>query len=218
MTIRVLIADDHAIVRSGLGMLINAQEDMEVVGYAADGKEACEKAWEVRPNVVLMDLSMPPGENGLTATARLKETAPDIQVLVLTMHDDEEYLFRVLQAGAAGYILKSAPDLDLITAIRSVNQGMAYLYPSATKSLIEEFLQMVKNGEEQAKYDILTDREKEVLVLIAKGFSNKEIAERLTVSVKTVESHKAHIMEKLHLRTRPDLVRYAIKKGWLDFE
>ncbi|UED78022.1 response regulator transcription factor [Brevibacillus sp. DP1.3A] len=215
---RVLIADDHAIVRSGLGMLINAQEDMEVVGYAADGKEACEKAWEVQPNVVLMDLSMPPGENGLTATARLKETAPDIQVLVLTMHDDEEYLFRVLQAGAAGYILKSAPDLDLITAIRSVNQGMAYLYPSATKSLIEEFLQMVKNGEEQAKYDILTDREKEVLVLIAKGFSNKEIAERLTVSVKTVESHKAHIMEKLHLRTRPDLVRYAIKKGWLDFE
>ncbi|OUQ88561.1 DNA-binding response regulator [Brevibacillus brevis] len=218
MSIRVLIADDHAIVRSGLGMLINAQEDMEVVGYAADGKEACEKTWEVRPNVVLMDLSMPPGENGLTATARLKETAPDIQVLVLTMHDDEEYLFRVLQAGAAGYILKSAPDLDLITAIRSVNQGMAYLYPSATKSLIEEFLQMVKNGEEQAKYDILTDREKEVLVLIAKGFSNKEIAERLTVSVKTVESHKAHIMEKLHLRTRPDLVRYAIKKGWLDFE
>ncbi|MGK5510142.1 response regulator transcription factor [Brevibacillus formosus] len=218
MTIRVLIADDHAIVRSGLGMLINAQEDMEVVGYAADGKEACEKAWEVQPNVVLMDLSMPPGENGLTATARLKETAPDIQVLVLTMHDDEEYLFRVLQAGAAGYILKSAPDLDLITAIRSVNQGMAYLYPSATKSLIEEFLQMVKNGEEQTKYDILTDREKEVLVLIAKGFSNKEIAEQLTVSVKTVESHKAHIMEKLHLRTRPDLVRYAIKKGWLDFE
>ncbi|MFF0829611.1 response regulator [Brevibacillus sp. NPDC003359] len=218
MTIRVLIADDHAIVRSGLGMLINAQEDMEVIGYAADGKEACEKAWEVRPDVVLMDLSMPPGENGLTATARLKETAPDIQVLVLTMHDDEEYLFRVLQAGAAGYILKSAPDLDLITAIRSVNQGMAYLYPSATKSLIEEFLQMVKNGEEQVKYDILTDREKEVLVLIAKGFSNKEIAEQLTVSVKTVESHKAHIMEKLHLRTRPDLVRYAIKKGWLDFE
>ncbi|MGG1660451.1 response regulator [Brevibacillus sp. NRS-1366] len=218
MAIRVLIADDHAIVRSGLGMLINAQTDMEVVGYAADGKEACEKAWEIRPDVVLMDLSMPPGENGLTATARLKETTTGIQVLVLTMHDDEEYLFRVLQAGAAGYILKSAPDLDLIAAIRSVSNGMAYLYPSATKSLIEEFLQMVKNGEEQVKYDILTDREKEVLVLIAKGFSNKEIAEQLTISVKTVESHKAHIMEKLHLRTRPDLVRYAIKKGWLDFE
>ncbi|WP_421617261.1 response regulator [Brevibacillus sp. TJ4] len=218
MSIRILIADDHAIVRSGLGMLINAQEDMQVVGYAADGKEACEKALELRPDVVLMDLSMPPGENGLTATARLKETAPEIQVLVLTMHDDEEYLFRVLQAGAAGYILKSAPDLDLIQAIRTVVQGDAYLYPSATKSLIEEFLAMVKKGEEQAKYEILTEREKEVLVLIAKGFSNKEIAEQLVVSVKTVESHKAHIMEKLHLRTRPDLVRYAIKKGWLDFE
>lgn len=218
MAIRVLVADDHAIVRSGLGMLINSHADMEVVGYAADGKEACEKAAELLPDVVLMDLSMPPGENGLTATARLKETLPAIQVLVLTMHDDEEYLFRVLQAGAAGYILKSAPDLDLIAAIRTVFTGMAYLYPSATKSLIEEFLQMVKTGEEQAKYEILTEREKEVLVLIAKGFSNKEIAEQLTVSVKTVESHKAHIMEKLHLRTRPDLVRYAIKKGWLDFE
>lgn len=218
MSIRILIADDHAIVRSGLGMLINAQEDMQVVGYAADGKEACEKAKELRPDVVLMDLSMPPGENGLTATARLKEQAPEIQVLVLTMHDDEEYLFRVLQAGASGYILKSAPDLDLIQAIRTVVQGHAYLYPSATKSLIEEFLSMVKSGEEQAKYEILTEREKEVLVLIAKGFSNKEIAEQLVVSVKTIESHKAHIMEKLHLRTRPDLVRYAIKKGWLDFE
>mgnify|MGYP001314738209 FL=1 len=218
MPIRVLIADDHAIVRSGLGMLINAQEDMQVVGYASDGKEACEKAMELRPDVVLMDLSMPPGENGLTATARLKESAPDIQVLVLTMHDDEEYLFQVLQAGASGYILKSAPDLDLIHAIRTVMNGDAYLYPSATKSLIEEFLQMVKNGDDQAKYEILTDREKEVLVLIAKGFSNKEIAEQLVVSVKTIESHKAHIMEKLHLRTRPDLVRYAIKKGWLDLE
>jgi len=218
MPIRVLIADDHAIVRSGLGMLINAQEDMQVVGYASDGKEACEKALELRPDVVLMDLSMPPGENGLTATARLKESAPEIQVLVLTMHDDEEYLFQVLQAGASGYILKSAPDLDLINAIRTVMRGDAYLYPSATKSLIEEFLQMVKNGDEQAKYEILTDREKEVLVLIAKGFSNKEIAEKLVVSVKTVESHKAHIMEKLHLRSRPDLVRYAIKKGWLDLE
>jgi two-component system response regulator NreC len=218
MTIRVLISDDHAVVRSGLGMLIDVQPDMEVVGFASDGKEAYEKALEIRPDVVLMDLSMPPGENGISATARIKEAVPEVQVLVLTMHDDEEYLFRALQAGASGYILKSAPDFDLITAIRTVSKGQAYLYPSATKSLIEEFLQMVKNGEEQAKYEILTEREKEVLILIAKGFSNKEIAEKLTVSVKTVESHKAHIMEKLHLKTRPDLVRYAIKKGYLDFD
>lgn len=218
MAIRILIADDHAIVRSGLAMLINAQEDMEVVAFAADGKEAFEQAMLHSPDVILMDLSMPPGENGLSATTRIKEAAPQIHILVLTMHDDEEYLFRVLQAGASGYILKSAPDLDLITALHTVNQGAAYLYPSATKTLIQEFLQMVHKGEEQAKYEILTEREREVLTLIAKGFSNKEIAEQLIVSVKTVESHKAKIMEKLHMKTRPDLVRYAVKKGFLDFD
>ncbi|MGD8190991.1 response regulator [Brevibacillus ginsengisoli] len=218
MSIRVLIADDHAIVRSGLSMLIGAQEDMNVVGTAADGKEAYQKALELKPDIVLMDLSMPPGENGLSATTRLKADAPEIDILVLTMHDDEEYLFRVLQAGASGYILKSAPDLDLISAIRTVFQGAAYLYPSATKSLIQEFLQRVQKGEDQGKFDVLTDREREILVLIAKGYSNKEIAEQLIVSVKTVETHKSKIMEKLHLRTRPDLVRYAVKKGLLDFE
>jgi two-component system response regulator NreC len=218
VSIRILISDDHAIVRSGLAMLINAQEDMEVVGFAADGREAYEQAMRLKPDVILMDISMPPGENGLSATMRIKEAAPDIHILVLTMHDDEEYLFRMLQAGASGYILKSAPDLDLITAIRTVSQGAAYLYPSATKALIQEFLHMVQKGEEQAKFEVLTDREREVLVLIAKGYSNKEIAEQLIVSVKTVESHKAKIMEKLHLKTRPDLVRYAMKKGLLDFE
>ncbi len=218
MSIRVLIADDHAVVRSGLSMLINAQEDMEVVGTAADGKEAVEKALELRPDIVLMDLSMPPGENGLSATTRLKEAAPEIEILVLTMHDDEEYLFRVLQAGASGYILKSAPDMDLIAAIRTVHQGAAYLYPSATKSLIQEFLQRVQRGEDANQYHVLTDREREILVLIAKGYSNKEIAELLVVSVKTVETHKTKIMEKLHLKTRPELVRYAVKKGLLDFE
>lgn len=218
MSIRVLICDDHAIVRTGLSMLINAQNDMEVVGMAAEGKEAFEKAMELKPDVVLMDLSMPPGENGLSATKRIKQAEADMNILVLTMHDDEEYLFRVLQAGASGYILKSAPDLDLIIAIRTVHKGSAYLYPSATKSLILEFLQMVQKGEEKAKYEILTDREREVLVLVAKGFSNKEIAEQLTVSVKTIETHKAKIMEKLHLKTRPELVRYAMKKGLLDFE
>lgn len=218
MPIRVLICDDHAIVRAGLSMLINAQEDMQVVGMAAEGKEAFEKTLELKPDVVLMDLSMPPGENGLSATTRIKEADPDRNILVLTMHDDEEYLFRVLQAGASGYILKSAPDLDLINAIRTVQKGSAYLYPSATKALIQEFLQMVQQGEEKAKYEILTEREREVLVLVAKGFSNKDIAEQLVVSVKTVETHKAKIMEKLHLKTRPDLVRYAMKKGLLDFE
>lgn len=207
MTIRILIADDHAIVRTGLTLLIEAQEDMEVIGTAADGSEAFDKALQLKPDIVLMDLSMPPGENGLSATQRLKEAAPEIDVLILTMHDDEEYLFRVLQAGASGYVLKNAPDMELLSALRTVAQGAAYLYPSATKSLISEFLQRVKKGEDADSYQILTDREKEILTLIAKGYSNKEIAEQLIVSVKTVETHKAHIMEKLQLKTRPEIGR-----------
>ncbi|GIM47900.1 DNA-binding response regulator [Collibacillus ludicampi] len=218
MSIRVLIADDHAIVRSGLSMLINAQSDMEVVGAATDGREAVERALQLKPDVVLMDLSMPPGENGLSATARLKEAAPEIEVLILTMHEDEEYLFRVLQAGASGYILKSALDMDLIAAIRTVYQGAAYLYPSATKALIQEFLQRVQKGEDMEHYHVLSDREQEILSLVAQGYSNKEIAEKLIVSVKTVETHKAKIMEKLHLKTRPELVRYALRKGLLHLE
>ncbi|WP_236588198.1 response regulator [Tumebacillus amylolyticus] len=218
MAIRLLIADDHAIVRSGLSMLLNNQPDMEVIGTAADGGEAFDKALELRPDIVLMDLSMPPGENGLSATTRLKEAAPEIDILVLTMHDDEEYLFRLLQAGASGYLLKSAPDNDLLTAIRTIHSGAAYLHPSATKSLISEFLQRVHRGEDVERFQVLTDREQEILVLIAKGYANKEIAEKLIVSVKTVESHKAKIMEKLHMKTRPELVRYALKKGLLDFE
>ncbi|MFC7443029.1 response regulator [Laceyella putida] len=214
--VRILIADDHAIVRSGLSLLINSQPHMEVVGTAADGKEAVDLSLQLKPDVVLMDLSMPPGENGLTATKKLKETAPEINILVLTMHDDEEYLFRVLHAGASGYILKSAKDMELINAIQTVSQRAAYLYPSATKTLIQEFLFHVQKGEDVEHYNILTEREQEVLTLIAKGYSNKEIAEQLILSVKTVETHKSHIMEKLHLKTRPELVRYALKKGLLD--
>lgn len=218
MAIRILIADDHAIVRSGLTLLIQAHADLEVIDTAADGKEAVEKAIQLKPDVVLMDLSMPPGENGIVATTKCKAALPDVQILVLTMHDDEEYLFRVLEAGASGYILKSAPDVDLIHAIRTVASGDAYLYPSVTKSLIEEFLRRVQKGKEKDSYEILTDREKEILSYIAKGYSNKEVAEHLIVSVKTIESHKAKIMEKLHLKTRPELVRYAVKRGLLDFE
>jgi two-component system, NarL family, response regulator NreC len=218
VSIQVVIADDHAIVRSGLSMLINAQEDIEVVGMATDGGEAVDLALKLRPHIILMDLSMPPGENGLSATMRLRELAPEIGVLVLTMHDDEEYLFRVLQAGASGYILKSAPDIDLIVAIRTVYKGDAYLYPSATKTLIQEFMQRVQKGVDTDYFNVLTEREQEILVLVAKGYANKEIAEKLCVSVKTIETHKTKIMEKLQLKTRPELVRYAMKKGLLDFE
>ena len=216
--ITILIADDHAVVRSGLAMLINSQPDMEVVGVAADGREAVELAMKLLPEVVVMDLRMPPGENGLLATARLQELAPQINVLILTMHDDEEYLFQALKVGAAGYILKNAPDFDLIKAIRTVNQGEPYLYPSATKSLIGDFLRRKNKGAEIESFNLLTEREQQTLRLVAMGYGNKEVAEKLCLSVKTVKSYKAKIMEKLQLQTRPELVRYAMKKGLLDLE
>ncbi|MDF2633858.1 MAG: two component transcriptional regulator, LuxR family [Pelosinus sp.] len=218
MTIRVLIADDHAVVRSGLAMLINSQQDMQVVGVAADGREAVELGVKLLPQVALMDLSMPPGENGLIATARLKELLPETRVLILTMHDDEEYLFQSLKAGAVGYILKNAPDFDLLKAIRTVHQGESYLYPSAAKSLIEGFLRQGNKGEEFEPLQLLTEREKQTLRLVAMGYANKDIAGQLCLSVKTVEAYKARIMEKLHLKTRPEMVKYAMKKGLLDLE
>ncbi|MEK0315237.1 response regulator transcription factor [Cohnella sp. 56] len=216
--IRILVVDDHAIVRSGLIMLLGGKQEMEVVGEAADGDEAIAQAEALRPDVVLMDLSMPHGKDGLTATAELKKTLPDTAVLILTMHDDEGYLFRAIQSGASGYILKSAPHDELLSAIRHVAGGQAYLYPSATKRLMSDYLDKLKNGEHAGTYESLSDREKEILAKVAQGYSNKEIAEQLIISVKTVESHKSNLMEKLELRTRPDLVKFAMKKGLLTFD
>jgi len=216
--IRLLIVDDHAVVRSGLSMLLGAKPNIKVVGEASEGNEAIEKAEELKPNVILMDLSMPHGKDGLTATTEIKKMFPEIAILILTMHDDEEYLFRVIQAGASGYILKSAPHDELVSAIESVSTGQAYLYPSATKRLMSEYLEKLKQGDNNDIYELLSDREKEVLALIVKGYSNKEIAEQLVISVKTVETHKSNLMEKLKLKTRPELVKYAVKKGLLNYE
>ncbi|GAB2700890.1 response regulator [Paenibacillus thermoaerophilus] len=216
---KLLIVDDHAVVRSGLASLLDGKHGIAVVGEAGEGDEGIAKALELRPDVVLMDLSMPHGKDGLTATAELKKLAPEIAVLILTMHDDEEYLFRSIQAGASGYILKNAPHEELVSAIRSVAAGHAYLYPTATKRLMSEYLERLSGGGQPSDaYDTLSDREKEILSLTAKGYSNKEIAELLTISVKTVETHKSHVMEKLGLKTRPELVKYAAQKGLLQFE
>ena len=216
MPIKILLIDDHAVVRSGLMMLINAQKDMKVIGEAADGNEGIAKSLELNPDVVLMDLSMPHGRDGFSATSELKKTAPKVNILILTMHDDDEYLFRSLKAGATGYILKSAPSEDLLKAIRTVYKGEAYLYSSATKRLIEGYLSFAEKGEEDSI--LLTQREKEILSYVAMGYSNKDIAERLIISVKTVENHKAKIMEKLQFTSRPELVKYAMKKGLIDFD
>ncbi|MFC0212201.1 response regulator [Paenibacillus chartarius] len=219
MTLKLLIVDDHSVVRSGMAMLLNGKHDIEVVGEAAEGDEAIAKALELKPDIVLMDLSMPHGKDGMAASKELKQLAPDIHILILTMHDDDEYLFRAIQAGASGYILKSAPHDELLTALQTVAAGNAYLYPTATKRLMSEYLDRLKNGDSAAPVaETLSDREKEILSWTAKGYSNKEIAEHLVISVKTVETHKANLMEKLGIKTRPDLIKYALKKGLLHFD
>jgi two-component system, NarL family, response regulator NreC len=214
--IKILLVDDHAVVRMGLTMLLNTNPEMEVIGEASEGNEGIKKAKKLKPDVVVMDLSMPHGKDGLTATTELKKLMPEVNILILTMHDDEEYLFRAIQAGASGCILKSAPHDELMSAIESVASGDAYLHPSATKRLMEEYLGSIKQGSNDT-YNLLSEREKEVLTLIAKGYSNKEIAEQLVISVKTVETHKGNLMEKLQMKTRPELVEYAVKKGLLGY-
>lgn len=211
--IKILLVDDHAVVRMGLSMLLNNQQGIEVIAEASEGNEGIDKALELNPDVVIMDLSMPNGKDGLSATSELKKLLPNIAILILTMHDDEEYMFRAIEAGASGCILKIAPHGELVAAIRTVASGNAYLHPQATKRLMEEYL---KQGNTDS-YSLLSEREKEVLTLIAKGFSNKEMAEKLTISVKTVETHKGNLMEKLQMKTRPELVAFALKKGLLGY-
>ncbi|MCA1012294.1 response regulator transcription factor [Halobacillus halophilus] len=213
----IVIVDDHAVVRSGLMMLLDAVEDFNVIGEASEGNEAYQQVQEKNPSVVLMDLSMPHGKDGLSATSEIKKQFPETQILILTMHDDEEYLFRAIELGASGCILKNAPHEELVKAIRQVAGGDAYLYPSATKRLMEDYMSKLKNGAKTDSYRLLSDREREVLALVAKGFANKDIAAQLVISVKTVEAHKARVMEKLQLKTRPELVEYAWKKGLLGY-
>jgi two-component system, NarL family, response regulator NreC len=215
--IRVLIADDHAVLRAGLKMLLNAQPDIEVVGEASDGQEAVEQAQTLHPDVVLMDISMP-SLGGLEATKQIRHTLGRTQVLVLTMHDDESYLRQFLQAGAAGYVLKRAADTELTDAIRAVYRGDLFLYPSLAKALLAAYLQPPPDVQERKKREILSEREREVLQLVALGYTHQQIADRLCLSVKTVETHKKHAMEKLDLRGRAQLVRYALQRGWLESE
>lgn len=214
---KIIIADDHAVVRSGFMHILNFQRDMEVVATAADGLEAYDLVAKHKPDVLLMDLSMPPGESGLIATGKINEDFPDTKIVILTMYDDEEYLFHVLKNGASGYVLKNSPDEELFAAIRTVHDGGTYIQPSMATSLVREFVK--KDGEqvETDPFKILSKREIEVLPLVAKGYGNKEIAEKLYISVKTVEAHKAKLMEKLNLKSKPELVEYALKKKFLNF-
>lgn len=212
--IRVLLADDHGVLRAGLRALINAEADMVVVGEAADGREALEQARTLRPDVIVMDISMPVMD-GLEATRLIRQEALDCQVIMLTVHAEEEYLFQTLQAGGSGYVLKSAADTDLMEAIRKAHKGEVFLYPSAVKKLLGEYLKGVSASEEARHQERLTAREREVLKLTAEGFTNQEIAEKLVISPKTVDTYRQRIMEKLNLHHRSELVRYALRSGLL---
>lgn len=215
---KIVIADDHAVVRTGFSMILNFQEDMEVVGTAADGVEAYQMVMKYEPDVLIMDLSMPPGESGLIATSKILDSFPKTKILILTMYDDEEYLFHVLRSGARGYILKNAPDEQLLLAIRTVYKGETFIDPKMTTSLVKEFVQSSDDASySNDPFKILSKRELEILPLIAKGYGNKDIAEKLFVSIKTVEAHKTRIMDKLNLKSKPELVEYALKKKLLDF-
>jgi len=218
--VKIVIADDHAVVRTGFSMILNYQEDMDVVATAADGVEAYQKVLEYKPDVLILDLSMPPGESGLIATSKISESFPETKILILTMYDDEEYLFHVLKSGAKGYILKNSPDEQLILAVRTVYKDETYVDMKLTTSLVNEFVNQSssdKLSQSSDPFKVLSKRELEILPLIAKGYGNKEIAEKLFVSVKTVEAHKTHIMNKLNLKSKPELVEYALKKKLLDF-
>jgi DNA-binding NarL/FixJ family response regulator len=216
--LRILLADDHAIVRQGLRLLIDSQPEMTVIGEAADGDAVVAQAQSLHPDVVVMDISMP-GTNGLAATRMLKERQPAIVVLVLTRHEEDTYLQELLRAGASGYVLKQSPPPLLLQAIRVVAAGGIYLDPAITERVADGLLDGRQDrGLERdalAERPAISERESEVLRLVAVGHSNKEIADRLTISVKTVEVHKANAMRKLGLTGRVDIIRYGVLQGWL---
>jgi len=209
--IRVLIADDHGIVRGGLRLLLDRQPDMQVVAEAADGIEAVELALRARPDVCVLDVAMP-RMTGLQATHEIRAHAPDIAVLLLSMHDDERYLFEALQAGAAGYVLKREADQALLTAVRAVMRGEPFMTNAAERSLVREWMADDSTG----PVEPLTPREREVLKLIAEAHTNREIGELLHLAEKTVESHRANLLRKLGMRDRVELVRYAIRRGLIE--
>jgi two-component system response regulator NreC len=211
MTIRLLLVDDHAVVRSGLRMLLENERDVEIVGEASSASGAMELAISLKPMVILMDIGLP-DLSGIDATREIKKCMPDVFVVALTIHEDEEYFFKMLEAGASGYVPKRAAPEELLTAIRAAASGQVYLYPSLAKLLVRDFLDGGRASLEQASSD-LTDREQEVLTYLAEGANNAEIAASLVISPKTVARHRENIMRKLNLHSRAELVRYAIRKG-----
>jgi len=215
--IRVLLVDDHGIFRAGVRLLLQSQPDVEVVGEASDGREAVRLARELTPDVVLMDISMP-GVDGFEATREIRRLSERISVLALTMYESEEQLFRIIEAGANGYVPKKAVPTDLLAAIRAVHREGAFLHPSAARALLRDFATRSSQSRDRDGRDGLTDREVEVLKLLAAGHHNRDIGDILGIAVGTVERHRANIMEKLNLHSRTDLVKYAIRRKLVDVD
>ena len=207
---RILIADDFAIVRQGLKKVLDAKPDLEVVAEAEDGREAVDKALKEDVHLAILDVSMP-RMTGIQAAAELQKRKPELKTLMLSMHDSEQFLFEALKAGASGYVLKSGADTDIVDAVRAAMRGDSYLYPSAVTTLVRDYVERGGRGEEQ--FHVLTPRELEVLKLIAEAYTNKQIADALYISVKTVERHRQNILDKLGMRDRVELTRYAIRRG-----
>lgn len=217
-TIRVLIVDDHEIVRSGMKMMLEDESQLELVGECENGQQAIEKARELKPDVIIMDITMPE-MNGIDATREIKEQMPDIAVLAMTVHEDSDYFFEMLKAGASGYVPKRVASDELLRAIEIVASGHVFLEPGVATNLVTDYLERVNSDDDaRDRYDGLTPREQEVLTLIAEDYTNQAIANQLGISVKTVERHRENLMRKLDLHSRTALVKYAIRKGLIDLE
>ena len=211
MNTRILLADDHGVVRKGLRFILERQPGMEVVGEAADGRDAVRLAETANPDIVVMDIGMPL-LNGIEATAQIVKRKPTIRVIILSMHSDEHYLLSALNAGAKGYLLKGSAEEDLVRAIHSVSLGTPFFSPEITKTMLEDYMRFLQQRNLQDSYELLTEREKEVLHLLAEGKSNKEVATILDISVYTVDTHRMHLMQKLNLHNTAEIVLYAVRK------
>jgi DNA-binding NarL/FixJ family response regulator len=210
--IRIALADDHAVMRTGLRLVLERQADFTVVGEVSDGREAVALAQKDAPDVLVMDIGMP-NLNGIEAARQVAAVAPQVSVVILSMHSDEAYVLRALKAGARGYLLKESAESDLIAAIRAVHAGKAFFSPAVSRMLVEDYVRQLQDREIEDSYELLTTREREILQLIAEGKSNKEVAAILSLSLYTIETHRGNLMEKLGLHTVPELILYAVRKG-----
>jgi len=212
--IKVLLVDDHAIMRDGISAILSLHYDIDMIGEASEGQEAIEKTRELSPDVVIMDVAMP-DMDGIEATRRIRKESPNVKIIMLTQYDNKEYVLSAIKAGAAGYVPKRALGSELVSAVRAVNRGESFLYPSAAAALIDEYRRQAKTAD---PYEQLTPREREILKLIAEGHTSREIADKLFISLKTVTGHRTKIMEKLGLRNRTELFKFAVRKGLLTLD